>query len=261
MTAGASGVAGESPRNKGHHYSFGTSGREVLSKQKAPGPQAYSVRSNFAKKGSGFSMGGHKKDGKAEDKEPPRIRPLAREETPGPGSHDITSTVGQGGKCAVFGAGKTPEKIVEAERKRQDFKEALEEKWALKNDLDEKKNENPKPHICKMMEDRRIPGDHDVNMEARFTRAPRCCFGTPTAPNSSNLTSFTPGPGTYTPGEYDEAPRFTMKAKYIAPKQQETPGPGAFGGHYSAIGDYRPSVPKSARGPPMGATATDVTTR
>jgi len=189
---------------KSSHFSFGSSAREVLTKQKIPGPGTYSPPSDFGKHGKGgFTM-------------PERKMPRAtgNRDYPAPGKYEIQSRVGEGPKFSA--SSKQKEKTVLAQPG---------------------------------------PGDYDdVKSEATGDRQPRCCFGTAGSAATASVSNATPGPGTYTPGLYAETPRFTMKAKPKQSKIEESPGPGSHGGHYSTLGDYKPSAARVGGPSPRGAS-------
>lgn len=74
---------------KGSHYSFGSSGREVLTRTKIPGPGTYTLPSDIGKAG-GFSMPARKKD-----------KPASCKDYPGPGNYSIPVRLGEGPKFSA----------------------------------------------------------------------------------------------------------------------------------------------------------------
>lgn len=82
------------------------------------------------------------------------------------------------------------------------------------------------------------PGDYDQVDSAVVEKTPRWGFGTATRPDTAFAALVgTPGPGAYgAASAVGEGPKYSMKARPVAPRPQPSPGPGAHGGHYSSFG-------------------------
>mmetsp|Transcript_37980 Transcript_37980/g.80750 ORF Transcript_37980/g.80750 Transcript_37980/m.80750 type:complete len:244 (-) Transcript_37980:50-781(-) len=172
---------GKSPR-----FAFGMSGREAVNKAKVPGPGQYSDT-------RGIGMGAKytltpRRQGKAS---------TARE-YPGPGAHEIRSTIGPQGNAPKYSA---------AARKG-----------------DEKKVIGPGP------------GEYDKADSAMNEKSPMWGFGTSQRADAAAGGAGTPGPGAYVRNTTTgEGPKFSMKARLAGPRPDISPGPGAHGGHYTTF--------------------------
>merc|ERR1719326_1892246 len=70
---------------KSANHAFGTSGRETTDKNRVPGPGAYSDRRGIGSAGKAFSLTPRRQGGRSTD----------LTDHPGPGSHELRSTIGE----------------------------------------------------------------------------------------------------------------------------------------------------------------------
>lgn len=165
-------------------FSFGSSSRDVIDKQRAPGPGAYGCRGYVGVEGPGFTC------------TPRRGEATMRDRNPGPGAHNLPSLVGNGPKHTA-----TP------------------------------RRPDPKAQM--------LPGPGEYRQDDTTAQAsPKWGFGSSTRPELANAAGANgPGPGTYGSGNAaQKGPQYSMGSRTRGPKMQNTPGPGAHGGHFTTFG-------------------------
>lgn len=176
----------------GPHYCFGAAGREALGETKMPGPGAYTLPNEIGKKGAGYTQSPRRPQGSAVG---------VSSDVPGPGTHTIKSTVGDGPSFSA------------APR--------LEAGTAIGSTKDKAPG----------------PGEYDSVDNAISEGKPRWGFGTQTRMDATGKGQMaTPGPGAYILSTaVGEGPKFSMKSRYRNPRPHPSPGPGAHGGHFSSF--------------------------
>eukprot|EP00929_Paragymnodinium_shiwhaense_P034918 TRINITY_DN18950_c0_g1_i1.p1 TRINITY_DN18950_c0_g1~~TRINITY_DN18950_c0_g1_i1.p1 ORF type:complete len:240 (+),score=17.01 TRINITY_DN18950_c0_g1_i1:110-829(+) len=170
---------------KSPNHAFGVSGRETLDKNRVPGPGAYTDKRGIGSAGKAFSL-------------TPRRNTRARDagEFPGPGAHDLRSSIGGGPKFSA------------SPRRNVDRSEHV-----------------PGPGEYDQA---------DVAVVEKPPRWGFGTSQRPDTANSAH--SATPGPGAYLMGSaVGEGPKFSMQARRRGPRIQPSPGPGAHGGQYTTF--------------------------
>lgn len=167
-------------------FAFGLSARESLGRTKVPGPGAYFAEKPANRNGLAYSLTPRRAG---------KVAPTA--DNPGPGSHDIRSSFGEGPKYSA------------SPRYTELKKSASPGPGEYRQDLSATIEKNPR---------------------WGFGTAMR-----PETAGGASLA--TPGPGAYVlTSAVGEGPKFTMKGRIVGPRPQLSPGPGAHGGHYSSFG-------------------------
>jgi len=169
----------QSPR-----FAFGISTRDAGNeKYRVPGPGAYAAPDG--------------RDGKAWSLTPRRGSRLKNLDLPGPGSHDVKNTLGDGPKYS-------------ASPRRMDHKNLL----------------GPGPGEY---------DGSDTAVAGKQPRWGFGTAQRPETANSSH--AGTPGPGAYLMASAVGAgPKYSMQSRRGGPRPHPSPGPGAHGGHYSTFG-------------------------
>jgi len=173
----------------GPTYCFGTAGREAVSEAKMPGPGAYSLPNDIGKKGLGYTQTTRRSIGSATG---------VRSDVPGPGTHPLKSTFGEGPMYST-----SPR---------------LDTGFGQKDGVPG-------------------PGEYSAQDIATAEGKPRWGFGTQHRMDGAATKNLaTPGPGAYVLNSaVGEGPKFSMKSRYKAQRSHAFPGPGSHGGHYSSF--------------------------
>lgn len=172
----------QSPR-----FAFGISTRDSgLEKERVPGPGAYTHNGRAGGDGQSWSL------------TPRRKTRMKNTDLPGPGTHDVKTSLGRGPKYS-------------ASPRRTENKSKIQGPG---------------------------PGEYDQGDNAVAGKQPRWGFGTSTRPDTaSSIAGTTPGPGAYVMSSAVGAgPKFSMQSRRSGPRPHPSPGPGAHGGHYSTFG-------------------------
>lgn len=168
---------------KGPKYAFGVSGRDNLDKQRVPGPGAYGHKRGIGENSSSWSL-------------TPRRSDKVRDVLPGPGAHEIKSSLGRGPQ---YSASPRP--------------------------ADTQRGLHPGPgeydHFDQATKEKQPNWGFGTSMRPDATG------------NGSNAT---PGPGAYTDQSgIQDGPKFSMQARRQGPRAHPSPGPGAHGGHWGTF--------------------------
>eukprot|EP00928_Gymnodinium_smaydae_P053541 TRINITY_DN37510_c0_g1_i1.p1 TRINITY_DN37510_c0_g1~~TRINITY_DN37510_c0_g1_i1.p1 ORF type:complete len:244 (+),score=16.72 TRINITY_DN37510_c0_g1_i1:167-898(+) len=167
------------------NHAFGTTQRETFDKHRVPGPGAYTDKRGFGNAGQSYSL-------------TPRrpARGKEQKDYPGPGAHDLKSTIGAGPKFT-----------------------------AISRRILDKKDHVPGPGEYEQVDNPVA----EKNPSWGFGTASR-----PDTASRSN--HATPGPGDYiTASAVGEGPKYSMQARRVGQRPAPSPGPGAHGGQYTVF--------------------------